>query len=109
MSKLIRPKSVQSHVSSSSIFKELAKKIDILHGIELVVQDFSKNQQLSSINVLNFRQNILIVSTHSASLAIRIKPKLPNLLSYLRQRGYPQIMSIDLKIDPNALKTKKPS
>jgi hypothetical protein len=109
MSKLIRPKSVQSHVSSSSIFRELAEKIDILHGIEVVVQDFSKNNLLPSLNVLNFRQNILVVSTHSAALAIRIKPKLPILLSYLRQKGYPQIMSIDLKIDPNAIKTKKPS
>ena len=89
--------------------QELSKKVDILHGIDLIVQEFIKNEQLPRLTVVNLRQNILVVATHSAATAHRLKIHVPNLLAFLRQKGFPQIMSIDLKIDPNSLNTKKPS
>jgi hypothetical protein len=86
-------------------------------SLRLILDNLSRIKQLDKIvkaklnkklhvhcRVVNYRDNRLILAADSSSWATRLKFEVPNLLSKLREDGFPGLSGIDIIVSEPQLR-----
>ncbi len=86
--------------AEKSVLLKVKEKVFALHKINREVTMLLPAQLHPWCRVANYRYNVLVLETASASWRMRLYYEQSHLLSALRARILPSLSSIDIKINP---------
>ncbi len=93
------PESI-NHISdkANGSLKFLLDNLAKINQLDQIVKAKLNKKLAAHCRIVNYRDNRLIVAVDSASWATRLKFELPELLSSLRNDGFPGLKAIDLMV-----------
>lgn len=88
--------------NSLSVYRQKSEKFIL---IQAILSDNLADNMAQNIHVSNYKNSIIYFETHSAAVAASFKMHQSQLLSAFRRRLDPALVTIEMKVSPNATRT----
>ena len=88
--------------NSLSLYRQKSEKFI---KIQSILTDNLAVNMAQNINVSNYKNSIIYFETHSAAVAASFKMQQSQLLSAFRKQLDPALVTIEMKVSPNATRT----
>lgn len=103
-----RPTDTEALIASSSL-ANLQSQVKAILAIDAVLQQLLPSQMAAHCRAANLRDGRLVVEVASAALRMKLEYERLSLLSRLRQHGFANLVSLELKINPSLYRNLSPA
>lgn len=107
MRRCFAPQSLDKLIKKSSL-SEIHHHYKLLSSLESYIKDYFPSAFSDSIQVANYKQNVLTIYVANAAILMRVKYQQSDLMSALRKDKLPGLSSIIFKVNPLTEIRKRP-